>query len=243
MKSPLKILLLGYGKMGKEIEAVALNKGHLIVGKIDGKEGWDALDSTAVDVAIDFSIPGAAIENIQKCIDLNIPLVIGTTGWYDQMKNVEEEVRTKNAAFLWASNFSIGVNILFHLNEKLASVMSDYKDYQPQIHEIHHTQKLDAPSGTAISLARGILTQSNKYQNWQLIEDDQTPQKNQLPITYGREGDVKGTHIVTYENEIDKISLKHEAKTRKGFAVGAVLAAEWLVDKTGFFSMKDVLGI
>ena len=131
---------------------------------------------------------------------------------------------------------------MFQLNEKLGSVIYDYKDYQTQIHEIHHTQKLDAPSVTAISLANGIISNTDKYQNWQLIEKDQTPQKNQLPITYERLGNVKGTHIVTYENEIDSLSLKHEAKTRKGFAVGAVLAAEWLVGKTGFFNIKDVLG-
>ncbi len=145
MKTPLKILLLGYGKMGKEIEAVALDKGHHIAGKIDKSDDWNLLDLSKVDLAIDFSIPDVALKNIQKCIELSIPLVMGTTGWYEHMPKVEEEVNKKNAAFLWASNFSIGVNILFHLNEKLASIMSEYKDYRAQIHEIHHTQKLDAP--------------------------------------------------------------------------------------------------
>lgn len=241
MNNPLKILIIGYGNMGKEIEAVAISKGHQIVHIIDNVADWNSLTVAMVDVAIDFSIPEIAISNIHKCIELNIPLVMGTTGWYDQIEQIGEEVQKKNAAFLWASNFSLGVNILFHMNEKLASIMKDC-DYQTQIHEIHHTQKLDAPSGTAISLANGILSNTHKYQNWQLIENDQTPQENKLSITYEREGDVKGTHIISYENEIDKISLKHEAKTRKGFAVGAVMAAEWLAGKKGFFSMKDVLG-
>jgi len=241
MGKKLDILIIGYGKMGKEIESVALSKGHQIIHTIDTPDEWNSLNKEEVGVAIDFSIPEIAISNIKKCVELNIPLVMGTTGWYEQMEQIKEEVKKNNAAFLWASNFSLGVNILFHMNEKLASLMKDF-DYQTGIHEIHHTQKLDAPSGTAISLANGILSNTDKYQSWQLIENDQTPQKNNLPITYGREGDVKGTHIITYENGIDKISLKHEAKTRKGFAVGAVLAAEWLVGKTGFFNIKDVLG-
>lgn len=242
MDKKLNILLIGYGKMGKEIEAVAISKGHHIVHTIDTAEEWNSLKKEEVDVAIDFSIPEIALSNIYRCLDLNIPVVMGTTGWYKQMEQIEEEVKKKNAAFLWASNFSLGVNITFHINQKLAKIMKDFGDYKADIHEIHHTQKLDAPSGTAISLAKGILSNTDKYQNWQLIEQDQSPQKNSLPINYSREGDVKGTHIITYENEIDKISLKHEAKTRKGFAVGAVLAAEWLVGKQGFFNMGDVLG-
>ena len=242
MKNPLNILIIGYGKMGKEIEAVALSKGHQIFYRIDSPEDWQQLEANSIDVAIDFSMPEIAIDNIFKCLDLNIPLVMGTTAWYDRMREVEEEVKKRNAAFLWASNFSLGVNITFHLNQKLAKIMSEFSDYEAKIHEIHHTQKLDAPSGTAISLANGILSNTSKYQNWQLIEDDQTPQKNSLPISYSREGDVKGTHMISYENEMDKISLKHEAKSRKGFAVGAVLAAEWLMGKQGFFSISDVLG-
>lgn len=242
MEKKLNILIIGYGKMGREIEAVALSKGHQIIHKIDTANDWDLLDPSKADVAIDFSMPEIALANINKCMELNIPLVMGTTGWYDQMQQVEEEVKKQNASFLWASNFSLGVNITFYMNQKLAQIMSEFSDYRADIHEIHHTQKLDAPSGTAISLANGILSNTDKYQNWELVEKDQTPQENNLPVTYGREGDVKGTHIITYENEIDKISLKHEAKTRKGFAVGAVLAAEWLVGKQGFFNIKDVLG-
>jgi len=241
MNKSLNILIIGYGKMGKEVEAVALSKGHQIIYKVDIASDWNTLKKEDVDVAIDFSIPEIAITNIYKCIELGIPLVMGTTGWYEQIEEIKEEVEKRKATFLWASNFSLGVNILFHMNEKLASLMNDF-DYLAGIHEIHHTQKLDAPSGTAISLANGILSNIDKYQNWELIEKGQTPQKNKLPITYNREGDVKGTHIITYENEIDKISLKHEAKTRKGFAAGAVLAAEWLFEKQGFFSFHDVLG-
>jgi len=242
MKNPLNILIIGYGKMGKEIDAVALSKGHQIVYRIDSLKDWNLLEVNRVDVAIDFSMPEIAIENIHKCLDLKIPLVMGTTGWYNQLQEVEEEVKKRNAAFLWASNFSLGVNITFYLNQKLAKIMSEFNDYEAQIHEIHHTQKLDAPSGTAISLAKGILLNTSKYKSWKLIENEQTPQENSLPISYSREGDIKGTHIISYENEIDKISLKHEAKSRKGFAVGAVLAAEWLKGKHGFFSISDVLG-
>jgi len=224
MKNPLNILIIGYGKMGKEIDAVALSKGHQIVYKIDSLKDWNLLEVNRVDVAIDFSMPEIAFDNIHKCLDLKIPLVMGTTGWYNQMQEVEEEVKKRNAAFLWASNFSLGVNITFYLNQRLAKIMSEFNDYEAQIHEIHHTQKLDAPSGTAISLANGILLNTSKYKSWKLVENEQTPQENSLPISYSREGDIKGTHIISYENEIDKISLKHEAKSRKGFAVGAVLA-------------------
>lgn len=242
MEKSLNILILGYGKMGKEVEAVSIDKGHQIVFKIDNKNDWENIDVTKVDVAIDFSMPEVAMENIRICMEKQIPLVMGTTGWYEHLEEVQQQIEEKKGSFLWASNFSLGVNIIFYINQKLAQIMKDFPDYIADIHEIHHTQKLDAPSGTAISLAMGILSNTEKYTNWQLLEQDQTPLENNLPITYGREGDVKGTHIVTYENEIDKITLKHEAKSRKGFAVGAVLAAEWLYGKQGFFNIKDVLG-
>lgn len=239
----LNILLIGYGKMGREIEKIALKQSHHIIGMIDQKSDWEKytqiIDIT--DVAIDFSIPDEAINNISKCRELNLPLVIGTTGWHHELEQVKEETIKFKSSLLWASNFSLGVNILFHFNKKLAEVMSQFSDYNVSIHEIHHDQKLDAPSGTAISLANDILKANAPLKNWYLKEKEEA--KNaELPITYERIGKVPGTHEITYSSKIDEITLKHEAKNRQGFAKGAVLAAEWLVGKKGFFEMKDVLG-
>jgi 4-hydroxy-tetrahydrodipicolinate reductase len=241
MKKSLNILLIGYGKMGKEVESVALDKGHRIVDRIDQRDDWNLLNPKEADVAIDFSMPEIVNTNIARCIDLNIPLVMGTTGWYNSLKDIEENVIKRQASLIWASNFSPGVYILSQLNLKLAEWIKDF-DYDTGIHEIHHTQKLDAPSGTAITLAKGILSKIEKFNNWELLEKGQTARNNRIPITYDRVADVKGTHIITYESKIDKISLKHEAKSRKGFAIGAVLAAEWLVGKTGFYNINDLFG-
>lgn len=239
----LKIALIGYGKMGKEIEKIALSKGHSIQAKIDTLEDWVSHKSLLLesDVAIDFSIPEIAISNMKKCLELKIPLVIGTTGWYEHIKEIEEEVQLKTGALLWASNFSLGVNITFHFNELLAKTMARFPEYMAQIHEIHHTQKLDAPSGTAISLANGIIKSTAQLSGWKL-EDGGIMESSDLPISHAREGQVPGTHEVRYTSDIDEIMLRHEAKNRKGFASGAVLAAEWLVGKQGFFNMTDVLG-
>lgn len=235
----LKIILIGYGKMGKEIETIALQKGHEIIHRIDSPEDWKQLDLIAdADVAIDFSIPSIALENMRRAMSLKLPLVIGTTGWYDHMETIEEEVRMTESSILWASNFSLGVNILFHFNEKLANVMSRFPEYKAHVHEIHHSQKLDAPSGTAISIANGILKSYPDLESWKLEEEG----LSHLPISHERLGEVPGTHEITYSSDIDEIGLRHEAKSRKGFAAGAVLAAEWLLGKTGFFNMKDVLG-
>lgn len=243
MMENLKIALIGYGKMGKEIEKIALSKGHTILVKIDTAQDWETqkqllLDS---DVAIDFSVPEIAISNMKKCLEFNIPLVIGTTGWYEQMKEIEEDTKTKNGSLLWASNFSLGVNITFHLNVLLAKTMARFPEYKAHIHEIHHTQKLDAPSGTAISLATGIINANEQLKDWKL-EDGKEFKPTDLPISHAREGQVPGTHEIRYNSGIDEIMIKHEAKNRKGFASGAVLAAEWLVGKKGFFNMSDVLG-
>lgn len=239
----LKIALIGYGKMGKEIEKIALSKGHRIQAKIDTLEDWESHQTLLLDsdVAIDFSIPEIAISNMKKCMKLNIPLVIGTTGWYEQMKEIEEEVQSTNGTILWASNFSLGVNITFHFNELLAKTMARFPEYKAHIHEIHHTQKLDAPSGTAISLANGIINANEQLSGWKL-EEGKIIEPSNLPISHAREGQVPGTHEVRYTSDIDEIMLRHEAKNRKGFASGAVLAAEWLVGKKGFFNMADVLG-
>lgn len=241
--SNLSIVLIGYGRMGHEVELVALSKGHTIVAKIDNANDWISQSQyiETADMAIDFSIPSEAIQNMRRCLRLNLPLIVGTTGWYDHMKEIEEETQKKNGSILWASNFSLGVNIIFHFNEKLAEVMSRFPEYKPVIHEIHHTQKLDTPSGTAISLANGIIKNYQLLDSWKLEEDGQA-NTNQLAISHERVGQVPGTHEVSYESEIDRISLNHEAKNRKGFASGAILAAEWLLGKKGFFNMKDVLG-
>lgn len=232
----MKIALLGYGKMGKTIEKLALEKGHAIVFKSNQKTSEGNFESA--DVAIEFSSPEAAIQNISKALDGRIPIVSGTTGWledYDKMANLCHE---RNGSFIYASNFSIGVNLFFSINEFAAKLLAPWKDYNVSIKEIHHTEKKDAPSGTAISIAEGILKFSDK-RDWKL---DGTKQ-DELRVVAKREKDVKGTHIVSYDSEIDTISIKHEAHSREGFAMGAIMAAEWLQNKKGIFTMKDVLGI
>lgn len=238
----LKIIIIGYGKMGKEIEAIALQKGHSIIHKIDVPEDWKQLDRISeADVAIDFSVPSIALDNMRRCMSLMLPLVIGTTGWYDHMQEIEEEVKRTHASILWASNFSLGVNILFQFNKRLAEVMSRFPEYRPHIHEIHHIQKLDAPSGTAMSIAEGIINEYQDIDSWELQKNTEVDSSH-IAISHERIGNITGTHEIIYSSDVDQISLRHEAKNRKGFAIGAVLAAEWLVGKKGFFNMKDVLG-
>ena len=230
----MKIALLGYGKMGKTIERLAIERGHTITHKIT--RGIDNEDLSEADVAIDFSVPDAAFENIKTCIKNKLPVVSGTTGW---LKNYEKAVKlceAENSAFLYASNFSIGVNLFFELNEKLAKIMDSFQNYSVAIEEVHHLQKLDAPSGTAISLAQQIVSNSRKT-GWQLDHAEE----NEIPITAKREENVPGTHTVSYNSEIDSIEIKHTAHSREGFALGAIIAAEWIRDKKGVFSMKDVL--
>jgi len=232
----MKIALLGYGRMGKAIEKIALQRGHEIVIKDEGKTPYDI---TTADVAIDFSIPDVAFNNISNCLNNTIPVVSGTTGWLDKYDEALDICKKNNGSFIYASNFSLGVNIFFELNEHLAKMMNNLKDYNVSIEEIHHTKKLDAPSGTAITLAEGILENSNKKE-WQL---DGTASEEIVPITAVRTPDVPGTHTITYDSDIDTIDIKHTAHNRKGFALGAVIAAEWLADKKGIYSMKDVLNI
>ena len=232
----MKIALLGYGKMGKTIEAIALNRGHDIVLKTSQSI---ASEITTADVAIDFSIPKAAFNNISNCINHNVPVISGTTGWLENYPKITALCEEKKGAFIYASNFSLGVNIFFELNKSLAKMMSTLKDYKVAIEEIHHTQKLDAPSGTAISLAEDIINNNANYNAWQL---DSNTNKT-IPITAKRIENVPGTHNITYNSEIDTIKLEHIAHSRQGFALGAVVAAEWLVGKTGVYTMKDVLNI
>jgi len=232
----MNIALLGYGRMGKIIEAIAIERGHTITQKIDGDT--DAIDFANTDVAIDFSLPNSAVNNIKQSIDAGVPVVSGTTGWLDHYNDVVDYCNVKNGSFLYASNFSLGVNIFFEINKLLATLTANYPNYTVGLEEIHHTKKLDAPSGTAITLAKGIIDASD-YTAWTL----DTPEENQLQITAKRIDDVPGTHSVNYTSEVDSIEIKHTAHNRKGFGLGAVIAAEWLKDKKGVFSMKDVLGL
>ena len=232
----MKIALLGYGKMGKVIERIALERGHEIVLKKDETNTFDGL-STA-DVAIDFSVPTAAVDNISNCFHTNVPVVSGTTGWLEHFDEMVALCNEKQGGFISSSNFSLGVNIFFELNEYLAKIMSQFDSYKVTMEEIHHTQKLDAPSGTAISLAKGVIENSN-YANWTMDE----AKNNEIHIAAKRIGDVPGTHTVTYDSVVDSIELKHTAHNREGFALGAVIAAEWLAGKKGIYTMKNVLNL
>ena len=229
----MKIALLGYGKMGKTIERIALERGHEIVLKVDAPGDYDL---SKAQVAIEFSTPQSAFVNISKALSLGLPTVAGTTGWLEHYPEAVALCKAHEAAFLYASNFSIGVNIFFELNKTLAQLMRKYPEYAVSIEEIHHTQKLDAPSGTAITLAQEIIEQTDKV-GWELGETTE----DKIPITAKRIENVPGTHIVTYKSVVDTLEIKHTAHNREGFALGAVLAAEWIVDKKGVFSMKDVL--
>lgn len=232
----MKIALLGYGRMGKEIEKIALQRGHEIIIKTSEKEGYDI---TKADVAIDFSVPSSAFDNISNCINNQIPVISGTTGWLDKYDSIVELCNQKKGAFIYASNFSLGVNVFFELNKQLAKMMNALEQYNVSIEEIHHTKKLDAPSGTAITLAEGIIENTNK-DNWEL--ETLTSEKN-IPITAIRTPDVPGTHTTTYKSVVDTIDIKHTAHNRQGFALGAVIAADWLVNKTGVYTMRDVLNL
>lgn len=232
----MKIAILGYGKMGKAIEKVALDRGHEIVLKLSSDIDYDI---TKADIAIDFSVPTAALTNISNCINNGVPVISGTTGWLNQYDTVVNLCKQKNGGFIYASNFSLGVNIFFELNKQLAKMMQTLQDYSLHIEEIHHTQKVDAPSGTAITLAEGIIDNSQK-KAWKL---DGTGSDNSVPITSKRISDTPGTHIVSYESVVDTIQIKHTAHNRQGFALGAVVAAEWLYGKKGVYTMNDVLNI
>lgn len=235
----MKIALLGYGRMGKEIEKIALQRGHEIVLKISGEESYDI---TMADVAIDFSIPSAAFQNITNCFQNGVPVISGTTGWLEKYDEAVKVCEENKGSFIYASNFSLGVNIFFELNKHLSNMMNALEDYNVSIEEIHHTKKLDAPSGTAITLAEGIIDHSQK-ENWELQTENTSIKESDIPIVAKRIPDVPGTHTINYDSEVDSIEIKHTAHNRKGFALGAVVAAEWIVGKTGVHTMKDVLNI
>lgn len=239
----MKIALLGYGKMGKEIETLASERGHQTVLKID-VSNLDELtheNLRKADVAIDFTTPDSAVRNMLFCFDAGVPVVCGTTGWNRDISMVSSACLSKGQSLFYASNFSIGVNVLFAVNEYLAGIMNRYGQYGVSIEEVHHTQKLDAPSGTAISIAEQIISKLDRKNSWSLENKENDP--GSIHITAVREGDIKGTHTVLYESEVDLISLRHHSKSRKGLALGAVMAAEFLKDRKGVFTMRDLLGI
>ncbi|MFC6096639.1 4-hydroxy-tetrahydrodipicolinate reductase [Flavobacterium qiangtangense] len=232
----MKIALLGYGKMGQVIERIALERGHEIVLKKSSKDTFDGLENA--DVAIDFSVPDAAVTNISTCLNSNMPVISGTTGWLENYDKMVSLCNEKQGAFIYGSNFSLGVNIFFELNDHLAKIMAKFSQYKVEMEEIHHTQKLDAPSGTAITLAKGIIDNSD-YSSWAL----ENAKDDEILIDAKRIEGIPGTHSVFYNSEIDSIEIKHTAHNREGFALGAVIAAEWIVGKKGIFTMKDVLDL
>jgi len=243
MKKQLKIALIGYGKMGKAVEKMALSRQHVIVAKIDNEDDWDHERAKLTDcnVAIEFTTPEVAPDNIKRCFELDLPVVTGTTGWLQHMPNMVSYCKEHNRTLFHASNFSIGVNFFFELNIKLADMLAKTKGYTPRIEETHHRQKLDSPSGTAITLARDILHRRENLSRWGNA-DEKLPD-SMLPIKSYRIENVTGTHVVRYDSAIDSIEIKHTAHDRSGFAEGAILAAEWVYDKQGVYSMKDLLNI
>ncbi len=238
----MKIALIGYGKMGKAIESIALSKGHEIVLKIDIQNNQDFTEAALqkADVAIEFTGPHSAFENVKKCIAWGVPVVSGSTGWLDQWAEIKDLCAEKNGTLIYSSNYSIGVNLFFELNKQLAQLMESYNSYDVSMTEVHHTEKKDAPSGTAISLAEQILTNLGRKNKW---VNTASGNSNELVIQSERIDPAPGTHIVKYSSEVDDIEIIHTAHTRIGFASGAVLAAEFAFEKKGTFTMKDVLGL
>jgi 4-hydroxy-tetrahydrodipicolinate reductase len=233
----MKILLVGYGKMGKIIERIAIERGHTIAGRID-IDNQHEFETVQADVAIEFSRPEAAFENIKRCLTKKIPVVCGTTGWLEKKPAIEKLCKEVNSAFFYASNYSLGVNIFFKVNEFLARMMNNFSEYEITMDEIHHTEKKDAPSGTAITLAEGVLKHVQRKKTW--VNEDTEEQKD-LVIKSFRIDEVPGTHVVKYSSPIDDLEIKHIAHSREGFAKGAVLVAEWLKDKKGVLNMDDYL--
>jgi len=235
----MKIALIGYGKMGKEIEKIALQRRHEIVLKVDqdNYETLTAADWQRADVAIEFTTPHSVLENIYRCFEYRVPVVVGSTGWYEYLEKVKEDCLQGKHSLFYASNFSLGVNLFFKLNKHLAGLMNKYTDYEVSMEEIHHIHKLDKPSGTAITLAQQIIDNIDRKSRWSLTETG----PEVLPIKDVREGEVPGTHIIRYTSAIDDIEIMHKAHNRQGFALGSVIAAEFLHEKTGFFTMNDII--
>ncbi len=242
----MKVAILGYGKMGQMIEQLAIERGHDVTLKINAENLADLTVENLkhADVAIDFSTPDSAIRNIGICFDAGVPIVVGTTGWYGRLQDIKNQCKEGNNTLLYGSNFSVGVNIFFFVNKILAKIMNQYGQYDVQVEEIHHTEKLDSPSGTAMSIAEGIIAGVDRKTEWVNELIGSTPElvtkPSQLLIESHRIEDVPGTHTVIYSSEVDEIEFKHKAHNRAGFALGAVLAAEWVQNKTGFFNITDM---
>ena len=236
----MKIALLGYGKMGHEIEKICRERGHTIVCTIDANEEdkFESDEFRSADVAIEFSSPESALNNYKRAFAANVPVVSGTTGWLDNINEVKQACKKEGQTFFYASNFSLGVNILFAVNKYLANIMNDFPEYNVHVDETHHIHKLDAPSGTALTIANGILESIERKKQWKLDEQNSD---DDLQINAFREGDVPGIHTIKYESDVDSIELSHRAKSRKGFALGAVVAAEFTANKKGFLGMEDLL--
>ncbi len=234
----MRVAIIGYGKMGKAIEPILVSRGHQVVVKINSQNPLNVEMLDGIDVAIEISRPDLALSHIQICLDAKVPVVVGTTGWYDQFENIKERVNKENLSLLYATNFSIGVHLVFALNEQLAKWMKNFPQYEPSIEEIHHTAKLDAPSGTGITMAEGILKHISRKKSW-VNRSSQQPEE--LALTSIREENVPGTHSISYVSDVDTIELKHTAHNRSGFALGAVEAAEWLVGHPGIHSMQEFL--
>ncbi len=236
----MKIIISGHGRMGKTVEAICRQRGHDVVAIVDNPAGWQALPERLLPgtVVIDFSIPEEAVNNILYSFGHGLPVVTGTTGWYDELASVGKACADASGTLFYAPNFSLGVNILFHVNRMLAKIMASAEGYRTSISETHHIHKLDAPSGTALHLAEDIMKENPKLKRW---ENRDSNAKDVLPVISYREGEVPGTHEVVYDSDVDRLTLKHEAKNRKGFALGAVLAAEFVQGKKGVFAMDDFL--
>ena len=239
----LKTGLLGYGKMGRAIESLASENGIEIVWKIDRDNRAEITSEflRQADVVIEFTRPEAAFDNVMLCLDAGVPVVSGTTGWLDRLPEAQAFCREQQGALLWASNFSVGVNLFFALNARLAEMMQERPEYAPALTEIHHIHKLDAPSGTAVTLLNDLLARTERFSDWELVPASLPP--DTIPVTAIREGEVPGTHIVRWTSPVDEIVIEHRAHSRTGFAIGAILAAKWLAGKNGVFSMTDVLGL
>ena len=237
----MKIALIGYGKMGKAIEKLALAKGHQITAIVDSQNSIENTNFDDVDVAIEFTRPELAVKHMNFCLEIGLPIVVGTTAWKEDLPAITDMVNKQNGSLVHASNFSIGVNLFFEMNKKLAKIMEAHPAYKLEMTEIHHTQKLDKPSGTAVTLAEEIIEQNINYKHWRLAEDNKLVNENEFFIHALREENVPGTHLISYESQIDSIHFEHIAHTRDGFALGAIVAAEWLQNKKGIFTMKDVL--
>jgi 4-hydroxy-tetrahydrodipicolinate reductase len=235
-----KLALSGYGKMGKEVEVLALNYGFEVVATIENKAEWESKRSKIIqaDVIIDFSMPEVVIDNIYQAFDLNIPIVVGTTGWHANIDTIKVACQNFNGSIIYGSNFSIGVNLFFEINKKLALLMNDHNNYDVDIEEIHHKHKLDSPSGTAITLANQIIENISRKEAW---VNTQTTQKNLLPILSIRKDEVPGTHIISYKSDVDQLTITHQAFNRRGFASGALWAANWIIGKKGIYNFSDIL--